>query len=72
MKETNKTNNNDGLIPDGVFTSIYDMLKFAEAAGYTAREFASWAKAKGYSPKMVISMTQSYIECYQRLGTKDK
>lgn len=63
MKQTNKAN---GSGP------IYDMLKEGEAMGLTAKEFAKWAKKKGYSERMVISLTQEYINCYQRLGTSKK
>lgn len=45
------------------------MMEHAKEAGYTAKDFSIWAKAKGYSAKLVLSMTQQYMEQYQREGT---
>lgn len=63
----NQINNNK----EEVRISPKEMLEHAKAAGYTAREFSIWAKSKGYSAKMVLNLTQQYMESYQNEKPKD-
>jgi hypothetical protein len=48
------------------------MLEHARDRNYTAKEFSAWARSIGYSPKMVLSLTQQYMEYYQHEGTSKK
>lgn len=52
------------FIGDKVFTSTYDLIKFADSTGMTNKEFAIWLKAKGYSPGDVIKLTMNYMNLY--------
>jgi hypothetical protein len=49
-----------------------EMLEHAREGRYTAKEFSAWARSLGYSPKLVLSLTQEYMEKYQHEGTSKK
>lgn len=63
-----KPNENEvPFIDDQVFTSTYDLVKFADSTGLTNKEFANYLKAKGYPPDHVIKLVQSYMNLYNKL-----
>lgn len=56
---------NEVFIDDRVFTSTYDMLRFADSFALNKEEFAMWLKAKGYKPDAIIKLTAEYLASYE-------
>lgn len=65
MKPNEENTNEVAFIDDKVFTSTYDLLKFADSFALNKEEFTMWLKAKGYKPDAIIKLTADYLAFYE-------
>lgn len=57
-------NNEVKFIEDNVFTSTYDLIKYADSTGMSAKQFIKWLNSKGYSLADIVKLTMSYKNLY--------